>query len=456
MSLTLTNAVLLHLDPPGASPGSIRIEGDSIHSVGDRVTPQPGDEIIDCHGAVILPGLVNGHTHLYSALAVGMPPPPRAPANFHEILELVWWRLDRAHDVESVKVSGAIGALDALRCGTTTLIDHHASPSCIPGSLDALENGIDLVGLRAVLCYETTDRNGHAGASAGLEENRRYLERCRGRSDGWFAALVGAHAAFTLSDDSLVACARLAAEFQTGVHIHVAEDPCDDRICREKYGAPLVERLTRSGILGEGDVAARSILGHCTHLAEPDAARIASEVAAIAHNPRSNMNNQVGYAPIGSFLKASATSPASSSLKPQASSLLLGTDGIGSDMLTEAGAAWFKSRDARAGLSPTDIVGMLAQSARTAGRLLDRTLGRLEPGAAADVVVTDYIPSTPLTAENVAGHVLFALGPQHVHDVLIDGAWALRNRKPVSIEASHILHRAPTVAAELWKRMQAI
>ena len=125
-------------------------------------------------------------------------------------------------------------------------------------------------------------------------------------------------------------------------------------------------------------------------------------------------------------------------------------------MLTEARHAWFKSRDARAGLSPTDIIGMLAHSARTAGRLLGRTLGRLEPGAAADLVVTDYVPATPLTSENAAGHVLFALGPQHVHDVLIDGAWALRSRKPVSIEASSVLHRAPAVAAELWRRMQGL
>lgn len=444
MSLTLTNAVLLHLDPVGASPGAIRIEGEAIHSVGEAVSPQAGDEVIDCRCAVVMPGLVNGHTHLYSALAIGMPPPPRTPSNFHEILELVWWRLDRALDLESVEISGAIGALDALRCGTTTLIDHHASPNCIAGSLDALERGIDLAGLRAVLCYETTDRNGDAGTAAGLDENRRYLERCRERSDGRFAALVGAHAAFTLSDASLAACTRLAAEFQTGVHIHVAEDPCDDRICREKYGASLVERLARSGLIGPSEVAARSILGHCTHLAQPDAARIASEVAAIAHNPRSNMNNQVGYAPLAAMVKRKSASPR----------VHLGTDGIGGDMLTEARAAWFKNRDARAGLSPSDIVGMLAHSARTAGRLLGRTLGRLEPGAVADIVVTDYIPSTPLTADNVAGHVLFALGPQHIHDVLIDGTWALRNRKPVSIEASHVLHRAPAVASTMWGRMQ--
>jgi putative selenium metabolism protein SsnA len=446
MTLTLNNAVLLDFDPIRAKGGSIRISGETIHSVGEDVSAQPGDEVVDCRGAVIMPGLVNGHTHLYSALAVGMPSPARAPSNFHEILELIWWRLDRAHNLESVEISGAIGALDALRCGTTSLIDHHASPCCISGSLDALERGIDLVGLRAVLCYETTDRNGDAGTRAGLDENRRFLARCGERKDGRFAALVGAHAAFTLGDDSLTECARLAAEFQTGVHIHVAEDPCDDRICREKYGASLVERLARSGLIGDSDVAARSILAHCTHLGDSDAARISSEVSAIAHNPRSNMNNQVGYAPLAAMGRRGTAS----------TRVLLGTDGIGGDMLTEARHAWFKGRDARAALSPEDVVAMLANSARTAGRLLGRTLGRFEPGAAADLVVTDYVPPTPLTASNAAGHLLFAIGPQHVHDVLIGGAWALRNRRPVIIEAPDLLHRSSVAAAKLWKRMEAL
>ncbi len=446
MSLTLTNANLFHLDPLGASPGSIRVEGETIHSVGTIVQMQPGDEVIDCHGAVVLPGLVNGHTHLYSALAVGMPPPPKAPVNFHDILEFVWWRLDRALDLEAVEISGAVGALAALRCGTTTLIDHHASPNCIAGSLDALERGIDRAGLRAVLCYEMTDRNGDAGATAGLEENRRYLSRCRRRTSGRFAAMVGAHAAFTMSDATLAACAKLAAEYQTGVHIHVAEDPCDDRICREKYGAPLVERLTRSAIVGPNDISSRSILGHGIHLKDEDATKIAPQVAAIAHNPRSNMNNQVGYAPLTALAKQPAA----------LSRVQLGTDGIGGDMFTEARHAWFKSRDAKAGLSPADIAAMLAQSARTASGLLGRTLGQLAPGTAADLVVTDYVPATPLTSDSAAGHLLFALGPQHVQDVLIGGEWALRHRKVVSIDASAILHHAPSVATGLWKRMQSL
>ncbi len=209
-----------------------------------------GDEVIDCGGAVVMPGMVNGHTHLYSALAVGMPSPPKQPKNFLEILQLVWWRLDRALDPESIEASGRIGALDAVRCGTTTLIDHHASPYCIDDSLDLIERGIDSVGLRGVLCYEVTDRHGKAGREAGLGENRRYLKKCAAaKSKGRFAGLVGAHAAFTLDNESLDALADIAGQFRSGVHIHVAEDPCDEQACRKDHKVALIDRLDKHGIL---------------------------------------------------------------------------------------------------------------------------------------------------------------------------------------------------------------
>lgn len=440
MSITLLNATLVDPDSGRVMVGGLRIEDENICEIGPSVQQQPGDEVIECHGAVVMPGMVNGHTHLYGALAIGMPGPSRAPTNFHEILELIWWRLDRAHDAASIETSGLIGALDALHCGTTTLIDHHASPGCIVGSLDHLSRGIDAVGLRSVLCYETTDRNGDAGAFEGLEENRRYLEKCATAHDGMHGALVGAHAAFTLSDTTLAACAKLAAEYRTGVHIHVAEDPCDDQICRVRHGAALVDRLVRCGILDEkGSVAGRSILAHCIHLTPADATRLSAIVTAVAHNPRSNMNNQVGYAPVVAM-----------------KGVQLGTDGIGSDMFAESRHAWFKSRDAAAGLSPRQIVDMLIRSARTASSFLGRTLGRLEVGAAADIVITDYVPATPLVDDTMTSHLIFAMGAQHVRDVLIAGTWAMRGRVAIFPNEGGARRHAAVVAQDLWRRMQSL
>jgi putative selenium metabolism protein SsnA len=431
------NATIINIDPLSVSTGSLIVQDGLIERVGPVINTPAGAEVIDCGGAVVMPGLVNGHTHLYSALAVGMPPPPKSPQNFHEILQYVWWRLDRALDEESIEMSAAIGALDSLHCGTTTLIDHHASPSCIAGSLDAIERGIASVGLRAVLCYETTDRHGQPGAEAGLTENRRYLLKCRNRTDGMFAGLVGAHAAFTMSDQTLQACVQLAAEHKTGVHIHAAEDPCDDKICRDEYGSSLVDRLKKSGLFDKTiGVGQRSILAHATHLSPADAADLSPMLGAIAHNPRSNMNNRVGYAPTA-HLK----------------NLQLGTDGIGGDMFTEARHAYFKAQDARANLSPGAVIDMLALAARTASRCLGRTVGKIEEGASADIVVTNYLPPTPMDTANLPGHVVFALGAQHIQHAMAAGKWALRNRRVVQCDEAATRDRSRRIADDLWRRM---
>src|SRR3954470_2836222 len=216
------DALLVQLDPAWVAAGNLRVADGKIASIGPNAAAEPGDEVVDCGGAVLMPGLVNGHTHLYSALAAGMPAPPRPPRNFHEILQLIWWKLDRAHTLESVEMSGLIGALAAVRCGTTTLIDHHASPNAIDGSLSVLENGIATAGCRGVLCYEVTDRNQANEAMAGIAENERYIRECQRRADGRFAGMVGAHASFTLQEESLQGCVELAQQLDVGVHIHTA------------------------------------------------------------------------------------------------------------------------------------------------------------------------------------------------------------------------------------------
>jgi len=434
MGIVLRNALLADIDPIGVEAGDLRVDGGRIVARG-TIAPAAGDEQIDCGGAVVLPGLVNGHTHLYSALAVGMPAPPWAPRNFLEILQLVWWRLDRALDAESIEASAAIGALEALAAGTTTLIDHHASPNFIAGSLDLLERGIRSVGLRGVLCYETTDRHGPQGRDAGLEENRRYLDKCAARRDGFMGALAGAHASFTLEDQSLDELAAMAERFQSGVHIHVAEDPWDEQDCKKRYGLALVQRLTDHGLLRPG-----SVWAHGTHLDAAAIEKVNTAGVTLAHNPRSNMNNAVGYAPIGRFKCP----------------VMLGTDGIGADMFAEARHAWFKSRDGGAGISPNDVLTMLSTSARRASAALGMVLGRLSDGAAADIVITDYVPFTPLDSGNFAGHFLFALGSQHVRHVLVDGQWALRDGLALGCDAAGVRRRGLDAARRLWETMQTI
>ena len=435
MSIVIRNALCVDIDPPQVRPAEIRIVGQRISEITEHVSAEAGDEVLDAGGAVVMPGLVNGHAHLYAALAAGMPAPSKSPSNFVQILQKVWWRLDRALDEESVEISGGIGALDALHSGTTTVIDHHASPNTITGSLDRIEAGINRIGLRGVLCYETTDRNGTSGRDAALAENERYAKRCAKRADGMFAAMIGAHAAFTMSDESLAAVADLAKRYGLGVHIHVAEDAADAKTCKEKYKTDLLDRLDLAGVL-----SVPSLLGHGTNLADRGLVRLNDSPVLFAHNPRSNMNNAVGYAPIAKIRRP----------------VLLGTDGIGSDILAELQSAWFKSRDAKADITPERFVDMLAESARQASRMLSIELGKLTPGAAADILLTDYVPATPMTADNLANHLVFAMSSRQVRSVMIAGQWRLFDRHLVGMDEAQLRHRACETAKRLWNRMSEL
>lgn len=374
------------------------------------------------NGRLTLPGFVCAHTHLYSALARGMPPPAEAPRTFVEILERVWWRLDRALDAEAVELSALVGAIEAAHAGCTTLVDHHASPgrggSAVDGSLDLVAGAIAQVGLRGVVAYEVTDRNGPDEARAGVRENDRFLTRIRREPPRLVRALVGAHAAFTLSDATAEAIADVAARHAAGVHLHLAEDAVDAR----KDGAPTVDWLAARGLLD-----ARTLLAHAVHVDEAGAQRLRAAGAWVVHNARSNANNGVGYARPGRF----------------GDRLLLGTDGIDADMRAEAQAAFFAARAHGDGV---DVAAALARNRRFAAALFG-------VDALDDTVTLAYDPPTPLGDGNFAGHLLFGLVRAPVTDVVVDGRPVVRDGVCVNVDEERIYARAREVAARLWARM---
>lgn len=440
MGTLLKNAVLWDLDPVSVRNGSLAVDAGRFVEVPAEV---PTDwDIVDCSGKLLLPGLVVGHTHLYSALAVGMPPPSRQPSNFVQILEEVWWKLDRALDDEAVFMSALVGAAQAALSGATCLVDHHASPYAIAGSLDRVQQALEMIGIRGVLCYEVTDRNGEDGAAAGLEENDRYLTRsARAAAHNphhvpQFAGLVGAHASFTLGDHSMKELAELAEKHGTGVHIHVAEDPADEQHCLATYGISLLDRLDKFGMLEE-----QTVLAHCTHLPEKAIARIRRAACWMAHNTRSNMNNSVGYAKIAEMDQGK---------------LALGTDGIDEDMFAESQTAWFKLRDARVELEFGAPLKWIGGSARLASHCLGASLGKLQPGCAADLVVLDYPGHTPLYDGNAMGHWFFGTKARMVQDVMRGGQWIVKDRQLTSHQAREALKAAPAVATAVWKRFQQL
>jgi putative selenium metabolism protein SsnA len=428
--MLLRGATLVGLDPPSADRADLRVEGERVAERAPALEPRPGEDVLELAGAVLLPGLVNAHTHLYSALARGMPAPASPPRNFVEILERIWWRLDRALDEESVYLSGLVGGIEAALSGTTLLFDHHASPGFIRGSLRALRRALEEVGIRSVLCYETTDRNGAEGRDLGIEENLAFLDETAGLTRG----MIGAHASFTLSEESLERLAAAARQKRSSVHVHVAEDRADVEDCRKRFEATPLERLQRHGLVGP-----RALLAHCVHSNPADLEEAQHRGAWIAHNPRSNANNAVGYAPTGSFWHAA-----------------LGTDGIDEDMLAEARMAYLKMRDAGRSDALGAAVEMLAGGHRLASALVGLPFGRLEPGAPADLVVLDYRPPTPLHEGNVGGHLLFGMDRSHVRSVLVAGRWVVRDRRLLGVDVPAVFARARRASEALWERMAGL
>lgn len=430
-SILLKNATAVRLFPPAIESVDLRIQSGQFVAVDKALVPEPNEQIEDLHGRLVLPGLVNAHTHLYSALVRGTPGPKEAPKNFLEILQKVWWKLDRALDEESIYYSALIGAIEAVKAGTTTLIDHHASPNCIAGSLKIIRDALQQVGVRGVLCYEVTDRNGEAGRDAGLRENQNFLENY---TNSQFRGLVGAHASFTLSDHALRACAELAQHFKCGVHIHLAEDQCDAEISQQQFGhGNIVKRLAELGILSE-----RAILAHGIYLAEADLETIKQQRCWLMHNSRSNMNNSVGYAPVQLFGGRAA----------------LGTDGFPADMFEEVRLAFFKGRDAKNSLTPAAYLNFLNGGHQLCAELFGESFGKIETGAIADLIVLDYPAPTPLAAANLAGHLLFGMKSDHVTDVMVAGNFVMREKKLLHVDVPNIYEKSREAAARLWKRYQ--
>ncbi|HZP90928.1 MAG TPA: amidohydrolase family protein [Actinomycetota bacterium] len=432
MDLVLAGGrVVTSLEPPAVVEGDVAVEGGRVAAVGARAAAA---ERIDCAGCVVIPGNVCAHHHLYSTLARGMPYRLEPPESFVQILQRIWWRLDRALDAETVRASAVSGAADALLAGTTTIVDHHASPNAVEGSLDVIAEAIASLGARSILCLEVSDRDGAGKAAAGLEESRRFLQREWGGD--LVRGMVGAHASFTLSDETLAACVSLAERFGTGVHVHVAEDAVDERDALARFGRRVVHRLADAGALTE-----RALLAHGVHLDDPEVELVRERGAWIAHNPRSNMHNRVGRAPVVDLGER----------------VTLGTDGIDGDVFAECRAAYWRGREADPRVTPEWVLARLAASARFAGeRFGEPRLGRVEPGAPADLVVLEYDPPTPFTAETLGGHVLFGFSARAVRDVVVNGSVVVRNRCLVRVDEPELRARSRELAERLWAGVEAL
>ncbi|MBM4321036.1 MAG: putative aminohydrolase SsnA, partial [Deltaproteobacteria bacterium] len=366
--------------------GALLIQGDRIAEVGpsaELMAKHPGLPTLDAAGKAVMPGLINAHHHLYSTFACGISCEPAA--NFVEILQKLWWRLDRALSMEDVRYSASIPVIRCIRSGCTTFIDHHASPGALRGSLSTIAEATTKAGLRAAMAYEVTDRNGLDEAAAGIAENAEFIAGLRRQQDPLLAGLFGLHASMTLSPATLDAAARAAADLDTGFHVHVAEDRADQQDSLERYGLRVVQRFRQHGLLGPKTLAV-----HCIHVDAAEREILAATDTTVVHNPQSNMNNAVGWADALGMLA-------------QGLRVGLGTDGMTSSMFDEVRVANLIHRHVQGDprVAFVEVIDMLTRNnAEIASRTFGLPLGALEPGGMADIILLDYRPFTPFSAGN--------------------------------------------------------
>lgn len=376
-------------------------------------------ETIDCTGKIVTKSFAVGHHHVYSALARGMGAPEKNPENFYEILKYIWWTLDKSLDKDMIEASALATAIACAKAGSTFVTDHHASPNFMEGSLDVIAKAFEKVGVSHLLCYEITDRDGLEKAEKGLSETENYLKKNQ--------ALVGLHASFTVGSNTMEKAAELMHKYNSGFHIHVAEDRYDQDHSLINYGKRVVERLHDYDVLN----SSKTILGHCLHLSDNEKKIIKNSKAWVVQNTESNLNNNVGYFNAKGF----------------GDRLLLGTDGMHSDMLRSAQQAFFVGQ----GFDNIDFTDAY-QRFRNIHKYIEEN--KFSGDGENNLVVLDYKSPTPLNKDNFLGHFVFGFNSNDILHVISDGKIIVRNKIIQNVEEQEIMEFAQEQAARLWNKMK--
>ena len=376
------------------------------------------DVVIDCYGKFVTKSLANGHHHVYSALARGMPAPTKTPTNFHEKLKYVWWNMDKALDKDMIEACALSTALDCAKNGVTFVIDHHASPFAINGSLDIIAKAFDQVGISHLLCYEISDRDGNKVAEKGLEETAQYLSKNQG--------LVGLHASFTVGDETMRKAAEIVNKYNSGIHIHTAEDGIDQEVCQDKYETRVIKRLQSFGFLERS----KSILAHCIHINEEERKILKNAKCTIVQNAESNLNNAVGFF----------------SSKGLGENIMLGTDGMHSNMIRSAQAAYFNGIGMEK-VTPQQIYSRL----RNVHHYLNKN--NFVGDGENNLMVLDYPSPTEMNKENFLGHLFYGIESKNIQHVISNGKLIVKDRQIQAVDEEEILILAKEQANRLWSKL---
>ena len=441
--MILTNGRVITQDKnnPYIENGAVVIKKEKIIAVGkaeEILKKYSDDEIIDVENKVIMPGIINAHHHIYSAFARGMASSGKAPKDFMEILEGLWWKIDKKLTLEDLKYSAYTTYIDCIKNGVTTVFDHNASPYAVKNSLFTIANAAQKLGIRTCLCYEVSDRDGEEIFKDGIDENINFIKEYNNNSQNMIKGMFGLHAAFTLSNESLAMCREKMEGINAGYHVHVAEGKADLEDSLAKYGKRVVERLNEFGILGKKTLAV-----HCIHIDENELNILKDTDTYVVHNPESNMGNAVGCQPFLKLFEKGITTG-------------LGTDGYTSDMFESMKVANIIHKHVNQ--NPSVAWGevpeaMFENNRKIAGEYFEGELGILKEGALADVIVVDYDPLTPLTENNINSHILFGMMGRSVVTTIINGKTVMHDRKLVGINEKEIFEQSRAAAQKLWDRM---
>lgn len=419
MSLYLKNAEYINPHTLEITVCNIKVN-EGISEGIEFVNEIPNDSnTIDCTGKYVTKSFTCGHHHIYSALSRGMPQPPTSPKNFKEKLEYVWWELDKKLDTEMIKASALVTGMYCAKNGITFVIDHHSSPFAVEGSLEIIADALDKIGLSHLLCVELSDRDGKTAKEKGLSETENYLKTGE-------QGLVGLHASFTVEDDLLKKAVDLAGNYNSGIHIHTAEDRIDGEITKKKYNKSVIERFYNAGVLD----FPKTILAHCIHINDYDRIILNESPVWIVQNPESNMNNNVG----------------TFNAKGINENIFYGTDGMNSDMIRSAKAAYFAGK-ATENITPSKVYSRL----RNVHTYLDNNCFKGDSGN--NLVIFNYDSPTPVNKDNFTGHFIYGLNSSHVESVISGGKQIVKNQKLTNLNEEDILDFSKEMSKKLWKKL---
>lgn len=444
--MLITNATIITWGRPNQI-----LEDHALHIADGKITEtgptaamalrHPNDEVLDARGQFLMPGNINPHGHFYGAFARGISTPGPQPFNLPTILQKLWWPFDRALNEEDTRYSTLVGLIDAIKNGTTTLFDHQSSPNFIDGALDLIADEVDRAGVRSVLSFEVTDRDGENRARAGIAENVRFYKRATSAeiAGGRVAANIGAHACMSITEATF---ARLREETPDGAgfHIHVAEHEYDEYQSLAMAGTRSVNRLLNHDMLND-----KTIVAHAVHIDAAEVELLADTGANVSHQPRSNMNTGTGIAELESYSRAGVNT-------------CIGTDGLGNAMWKEWEIACLvpkvKHRDSRRMPPDSAIESGVYGAAALASRYYPAAVGVIEPGAFADLILVDYHPTTPLTTDNLSGHIIFGFDESMVTTTIVNGEVLMRDRVLLTLDEEEITAKSRELAADFWKRYE--